>query len=98
MSKFIKDSLLVILMFFLFASVFIKTEDDKQDQISSDINDFDDLVNGGNVVEDGFLDDYEDNYEGNNISKGVLKVGEIFVNIVNKGVDLIISGVKKLVD
>jgi hypothetical protein len=85
-------------MFFVFASVFIKGENDNQNQISSDIIDFDDMVNGGNVVPDGFLENNDDNYEGNNIAKGVLKVGEIFVRILNKGVDLIISGVKMIVD
>ncbi|MBQ9730848.1 MAG: hypothetical protein IJV94_01820 [Bacilli bacterium] len=98
MSKFIKDALLVLLMFFVFAGVFMKTEDDNQQQISSDIEDFDDLVNGGDVVEDGFLEDNETNYEGNAIAKGVLKTGEIFINILNKGIDLVISLVKKALD
>ena len=98
MSKFIKDALLVLLMFFVFASAFIKKEDDTQDQISSDIDDFDDLVNGGNVVEDGFLDDYEDNYEGNAISRGMLNIGKFFVNSLNKGIDIVISGLKKALD
>lgn len=98
MSKFIKDALLVLLMFFVFAGVFLKTEDDNQQQISSSIEDFDDLVNGGDVVEDGFLEDNETSYEGNAISKGVLKTGEIFINILNKGIDLIISLVKRALD
>ena len=81
MSKFFKDALLVLLMFFLFAGVFIRNEDNNNQQISSEIQDFDDLVNGGNVVEDGFLDTEDQNYEGNAISRAVLKVGDFFVNI-----------------
>ena len=98
MSKFFKDALLVLLMFFLFAGVFIRNEDNNNQQISSEIQDFDDLVNGGNVVEDGFLDTEDQNYDGNAISRAVLKVGDFFVNILNKGIDFIISIVKRVLD
>lgn len=98
MSKFIKDALLVLLMFFIFAGVFIKNEDNNQEQISSDIQDFDDLVNGGEVVEDGFLENGDFENEGNAISKGVLKTGEFFIKILNKGIDFVISLVKKALD
>ena len=98
MSKFLKDALLVLLMFFLFAGVFIRNEDNNNQQISSDIQDFDDLVNGGNVVQDGFLETDDQNYEGNAISRIVLKVGDFFVNILNKGIDFIISIVKRVLD
>ena len=85
-------------MFFLFAGVFIRNEDNNNQQISSEIQDFDDLVNGGNVVEDGFLDTEDQNYDGNAISRAVLKVGDFFVNILNKGIDFIISIVKRVLD
>ena len=98
MSKFFKDALLVLLMFFLFAGVFIRNEDNNNQQISSEIQDFDDLVNGGNVVEDGFLDTEDQNYDGNAISRAVLKVGDFFVNILNKGIDFIISIVKRVLE
>ena len=98
MSKFLKDALLVLLMFFIFAGVFIKNEDNNQEQISSDIQDFDDLVNGGEVIEDGFLENGDFDNDGNAISKGVLKIGEVFINIVNKGIDFVISIVKKVLD
>ena len=98
MSRFLKDALLVLLMFFLFAGVFIKNEDNNNQQISSDIQDFDDLVNGGNVVQDGFLENDDQNYEGNAISRIVLKVGDFFVNILNKGIDFIISIIKRVLD
>lgn len=98
MSKFLKDALLVLLMFFVFAGVFIKGEDNNQEEISSSIQDFDDLVNGGEVVEDGFLDNGDFDNDGNAISKGVLKTGETFIKILNKGIDFIISLVKKALD
>lgn len=98
MSKFLKDALLVLLMFFVFAGVFIKGEDNNQEQISSNIQDFDDLVNGGEVVEDGFLENGDFDNDGNAISKIVLKTGEGFINILNKGIDFVISLVKKALD
>jgi hypothetical protein len=98
MSKFLKDALLVLLMFFVFAGVFIKGEDNNQEEISSSIQDFDDLVNGGEVVEDGFLENGDFDNDGNAISKGVLKTGETFIKILNKGIDFIISLVKKALD
>lgn len=98
MSKFLKDALLVLLMFFVFAGVFIKGEDNNQEQISSNIQDFDDLVNGGEVVEDGFLENGDFDNDGNVISKIVLKTGEGFINILNKGIDFVISLVKKALD
>lgn len=98
MSKFLKDALLVLLMFFVFAGIFIKGEDNNQEEISSSIQDFDDLVNGGEVVEDGFLENGDFDNDGNAISKGVLKTGETFIKILNKGIDFIISLVKKALD
>ena len=98
MSKFLKDALLVVLMFFLFAGVFIKNEDNNNQHISSEIEDFDDLVNGGDVIQDGFLEGNDYDYEGNAISKGVLKIGEFFVDILNKGIDFIISIIKRVLD
>ena len=98
MSKFLKDALLVLLMFFLFVGVFIRNEDNNNEQISSDIQDFDDLVNGGEVIQDGFLENTDQNYEGNAISRIVLKVGDFFVNILNKGIDFIISIIKRVLD
>ena len=98
MSKFLKDALLVLLMFFLFVGVFIRNEDNHNEQISSDIQDFDDLVNGGDVIQDGFLESTDQNYDSNAISRIVLKVGDFFINVLNKGIDFIISIVKRVLD
>lgn len=99
MKKFGLNAILIVLMMFVFVSVFIKDEDNIRDSVSSNIEDFDDLVNGGNVVEDGYLEDLEgNNYEGNFISRAVLTIGNFIVEIINKGIDFTLEGIKSILN
>lgn len=99
MKKFGLDAILLVLMLLVFASVFTKEEENLRDSVSSEIEDFDDLVNGGNVVEDGYLDNLEGNdYDSNFISRGVLAIGNFIVDTINKGIDFTLQGIKSILD
>ncbi len=98
-NNFAVDALIVVFVFLIGMSLLANEKEEVSSQISSEIGAFDDLINNGNVVEDGYLEDiYKEDYEGNLIAKLSLEVGNFIVNTLNKGIDFALEGIKSILD
>lgn len=98
-NNFAVDALIVVFVFLIGMSLLADEKEEVSSQISSEIGAFDDLINNGNVVEDGYLEDiYKEDYEGNLIAKLSLEVGNFIVNTLNKGIDFALEGIKSILD
>lgn len=98
-NNFLLEVLAVLFIFLIGLSMFSKENELDNSSLSSEIGAFDDLINGGYVVEDGYLEDLDkSDYEGNIIAKIFLFIGEGITSILDKGIDFVVDGLKSVLD
>lgn len=99
MSRFVFDSLIVVLLLLVCVSL-ISTgnSDSKQEEMNAIINDFENDVSSGVVIEDGYgLEDPIVSYKGNGISSITYSIGSFIVDGANYGVDMVIKVIQMIV-
>ena len=91
MSRFVFDSMVVFLLLLVtIALVSSSDESNKNTQMNSIIENFEDNVEAGNVVNDGYgFEDQVVTYDGNGISYITSKCGSIIVSGAEFGVSII---------
>lgn len=99
MSRFVFDSLIVALLLLVCISL-ISTDgtDSKQDEMNTIIQDFENDVSNGTVVEDGYgLEDPIVSYQGNGVSNITYTIGSFIVKGANFGVDMVIKVIQMVI-
>lgn len=100
MSKFMTDVFFLIMLFLIGIGVVTNVSSSNDIGVSGSVEDFDQDVSNGDTIQDGYLDGIHgaEQYEGNGVAKTVEKIGKFIVNGTDKIIEIILDGVKGLLD
>ena len=100
MSKFMTDVFFLIMLFLVGIGVVIDGTSSNDIGVSGSVEDFDQDVSNGDTVQDGYLDGIQgvEQYEGNGVAKTVEKIGRFIVDGTGRVIEIILDGVKGLLD
>lgn len=97
MKRWMLDALFIVLLVFIGSGMILNSSSkNDQNQISSSVGDFDDIVNGDGVVDDGYLGDAGSikEYEGNGVAKIIGTISNGVISIVNGVVEFGLNTIK----